>query len=254
MRDPDDRGGTALVVVDAQNDFLPGGSLAVRGGDRILPVLARLTRWARDRSLPVFLTRDWHPPHHVSFRERGGPWPSHAVRGTEGARFPGSLPIPRGSVIISKATDPDREAYSGFDGTPLERELRKRGITHLVVAGLATDYCVLRTVLDARERGFSVTVVRDAIRGVNRRPGDVFRALARMRRGGARLSRSATVLRTAPPSPSKKRPRSRDPRSQSGGSRAPSKGRRLRRRGNPAPLKIPREGERSVRIGSIPPL
>ncbi|GAB6068487.1 nicotinamidase [Methylothermus subterraneus] len=175
----------ALILVDVQNDFLPGGALAVPGGDQVVPVLnAYIERFAA-KALPVFATRDWHPPNHCSFRPQGGPWPPHCIAGTWGAEFAPELKLPEGVQIVSKATEPEREAYSGFDGTDLKDLLKQQGIKRLFVGGLATDYCVLNTVKDALKSGFAVFLLIDAIRAVNAHPGDEQRALDEMRRQGA---------------------------------------------------------------------
>lgn len=175
----------ALIIVDVQNDFLPGGALAVPNGDQVVPVLnAYIERFA-EKKLPVFATRDWHPPDHCSFQSRGGPWPPHCIAGTPGAQFSIALNLPQDVRIISKATDKDREAYSGFDGTDLEKQLRQLGIQRLFIGGLATDYCVLNTVKDARQAGFEVFLLRDAVRAVNVNPGDEQKALDEMQRLGA---------------------------------------------------------------------
>jgi nicotinamidase/pyrazinamidase len=177
--------GDALLVVDAQLDFLPGGRLAVPGGDAVVPVLnAYIAAFVR-RGLPVFATRDWHPPDHCSFGERGGPWPPHCVAHSDGARFAPLLDLPCAVTIVSKATEADRDAYSGFEGTDLDRLLRAAGVRRLFVGGLATDYCVLNTVRDARRLGYEVRLLADAIRAVDVRPGDGARAIAQMRELGA---------------------------------------------------------------------
>jgi nicotinamidase/pyrazinamidase len=174
-------------VVDVQNDFLPGGALAVADGDAVVPVLNRCLAMWRARGLPVFATRDWHPPGHVSFRERGGPWPPHCVAGSPGAAFAPALALGPESVVVSKGTTADRDAYSGFEGTDLDGRLRARGVRRVFVGGLATDYCVLNTVRDALARGYAAVVVADAIRAADVRPGDGRRAEEEMRRLGARL-------------------------------------------------------------------
>jgi nicotinamidase/pyrazinamidase len=182
------RDGDALIVVDVQNDFLPGGALAVPGGDQVIEPLNRyLLQFAR-RHLPVFATRDWHPRGHCSFREHGGPWPAHCVAGTYGAGFSPQLHLPAGVHVISKATRLESDAYSGFEGTDLAQQLRQLGCTRVFVAGLATDYCVRATVLDGRAAGFEVVVLTDAIRAVEARPGDGERALADMKACGAQLA------------------------------------------------------------------
>jgi nicotinate phosphoribosyltransferase len=177
--------GDALLLVDVQNDFLPGGALAVPGGDEIVPVLNRyLARFAR-QCLPVFATRDWHPRNHCSFQGRGGHWPPHCVQETRGAEFSPALNLPANALVVSKGDDPDAEAYSGFAGTNLEAGLRAAGVRRVFVGGLATDYCVLGTVRDACARGFEVVLLRDAIRAVDSGPQDGLRAEEEMHRLGA---------------------------------------------------------------------
>ncbi|MDD2729616.1 nicotinamidase [Malikia sp.] len=180
------RAGDALLVVDLQRDFLPGGALAVPDGDRVVPALNRyLERFERE-GLLVVLTRDWHPTGHVSFNTRGGPWPPHCVAGTPGAEFAPGPRLPASAQICSKATQPDAEAYSGFEGTELAASLRQQGIKRLFVGGLATDYCVRTTVLDALREGFEVLLLVDAIRPVEVQPGDGARAEQAMLQAGAR--------------------------------------------------------------------
>ncbi len=179
------RPGDALIVVDVQKDFLPGGSLAVPRGDEVVPVLNRYMEIFSSRGLPVFATRDWHPPEHCSFTEQGGPWPSHCVAGSEGAAFAADLHLPADAVIISKATEPERDAYSGFQGTDLAQRLREAGVRRVFVGGLATDYCVLNTVRDALAEGFEVVLLEDAIRAVDVQPGDGEHAVKEMLDAGA---------------------------------------------------------------------
>jgi len=176
--------GDALIIVDVQQDFLPGGALPVDGGDRIIPVLNRYIERFRRLGLPIVATRDWHPPNHCSFLTQGGPWPPHCVAGTPGARFSETLQLPQDTIIISKASDPEQEAYSGFQHTDLESRLRRMGVKRLFIGGLATDYCVLNTVREALARGFEVFLLTDAIRAVNASPGDEQKALQEMQRLG----------------------------------------------------------------------
>lgn len=176
----------ALIVVDVQNDFLPGGSLAVPQGDAVVPVLNRYLAAFAARELPVYATRDWHPANHCSFKAQGGPWPPHCMAETRGAQFAGNMKLPADTAVISKATGPDKDAYSGFEGTDLDSRLRAQTIRRLFVGGLATDYCVLNTVRDARNLGYEVYLLADAIRAVNVKPDDGRRAEEEMRRLGAR--------------------------------------------------------------------
>jgi nicotinamidase/pyrazinamidase len=174
----------ALIVIDVQRDFLPGGSLGVPDGDAVVPVLNEYVRRFRDAELPVVATRDWHPPDHCSFAEQGGPWPPHCVRNSPGAEFAGGLRLPEETLVVSKATEPDAEAYSGFEGTGLAPLLRESGIHRLFVGGLATDYCVLATVSDAVAAGFDVVLLADAVRAVEVASGDGEKAMRSMRELG----------------------------------------------------------------------
>lgn len=186
--------GDALLVVDVQKDFLPGGALAVAEGDAVIPPLNEAIRAFSEAGLPIFATRDWHPPDHCSFVQQGGLWPMHCVAGTSGAAFPKSLRLPAATVVISKADDPAAEAYSGFAGTDLAELLSGRRARRVFVGGLATDYCVLRTVLDARAVGLDVVVLDDAVRAVDVESGDGERAVARMRAAGAVFAQTRTAL------------------------------------------------------------
>lgn len=177
--------GDALVIVDVQYDFLPGGALAVPESDQILPVLTRYIAIFEQRRLPIYMTRDWHPVNHCSFKEYGGPWPAHCVAGTRGAAFSEDLKFGSPTIIVSKATTPERECYSDFGTTNFEANLRATGIGRLFVGGLATDYCVFNTVKDALALGFTTFLLRDAIRGVNVQPDDSRKAEQEMIRLGA---------------------------------------------------------------------
>lgn len=186
--------GDALLVVDVQKDFLRGGALAVPDGDAVIPPLNGAIRAFSEAGLPIFATRDWHPPDHCSFVHRGGLWPLHCVAGTSGAEFPKSLRLPATTVVISKADDPASEAYSAFAGTDLAGRLSDRRVRRVFVGGLATDYCVLRTVLDARAVGLDVIVLDDAVRAVDVESGDGARAVGRMRAAGAMFASARTAL------------------------------------------------------------
>ena len=177
--------GDALIVVDVQNDFLPGGSLAVPEGDAVIPVLNRYIALFNGKGLPVFATRDWHPPDHCSFRPQGGRWPPHCIAGTAGAAFPAALELTSGTRIISKADTQAKDAYSGFEGTPLNALLQAAAVRRVFVGGLATDYCVLNTVKDALRCNYATFVIEDAVRAVNVKPDDGAHALEEMRRLGA---------------------------------------------------------------------
>ena len=176
----------ALIIVDFQNDFTPGGALAVPDGDTVAERLNALAA-SGDYDL-VVATRDWHPPDHGSFAAQGGIWPVHCVQDTDGAALHPDLDAAAVDVIVDKGQDPGTEGYSGFDGTRLAELLRERGIDQLTVVGLATDYCVRNTVLDALQNGFGVTVDSTAVRGVDVEPGDSERALAELRGAGASIA------------------------------------------------------------------
>lgn len=184
----------ALVVVDVQTDFCPGGALAVDAGDRVVAPINRLIRRFVEASRPVVATRDWHPPDHCSFRERGGDWPVHCVARTPGAAYHADLALPPDALIVDKGTRSDAEAYSAFEGTDLAQRLCALGVREILVCGLATDYCVKATALDGLREGFEVTVVTDAIAGVDLRPRDSARALAAMRAAGARSAPESDVV------------------------------------------------------------
>lgn len=178
--------GDALLLVDVQNDFLPGGSLAVPRSDEILEPLNGYLAAFGKHGLPVAATRDWHPADHCSFRSHGGEWPPHCIAGTFGAAFPERLALPSSAIIISKAEHREREAYSGFQNTDLAARLVERDVRRLFVGGLATDYCVLKTVEDALLLGYEVLLLADAMRAVELNSGDGQRALERMQALGAR--------------------------------------------------------------------
>ncbi|WP_029520879.1 nicotinamidase [Persephonella sp. IF05-L8] len=176
----------ALIVVDMQNDFMPGGALPVPDGDKIVPVLNQYIKLFADRGNPVYFTRDWHPSDHISFKGHGGIWPPHCVQDTEGAKFHPELQIPLDNkFIISKGTSRDFDAYSGFQGTILDQLLKERGIKRLFVGGVATDYCVKNTVLGGLNLGYQVFVLEDAIKGVEANKGDIEKAIKQMLEKGA---------------------------------------------------------------------
>jgi len=178
---------TALIVVDMQRDFLPGGALAVSCGDEIIPVLNEYIRlFDAGKELVVF-TRDWHPECHSSFVTHGGTWPVHCVRGARGAEIDDRLEFPSTCLLVSKAILQEKEAYSAFDGTRLAEYLVDLGVDQVFVGGVATDYCVKSTVLGGVANGFEVFLLKDAIRGVDLKQGDSARAVEEMRKGGARL-------------------------------------------------------------------
>ena len=175
---------SALIIVDLQNDFCPKGSLAVKDGDKIIPTVNALIKRYKSLGNPIYATRDWHPSNHMSFKSSGGPWPVHCVQNTPGAAFHPDLIIDD-AIVINKGSLVDEEAYSGFNGTNLAQKLKERGVTDLTICGLATDYCVKATVLDGINSGFTVTVIKDGIRGVNVKPEDSKKALEAMMSAGA---------------------------------------------------------------------
>jgi len=177
----------ALIVVDVQNDFCPGGSLAVAHGEEVVAPLNKLMTEFLDRGEPVFKTRDWHPEKTKHFAAYGGTWPVHCVQNTRGAEFhPDLLDDPR-VTVISKGFDESADGYSGFDGTELGKKLRDDGVEEVWVGGLATDYCVKETVLGARREGFKVKALADAMRPVNVNPDDGKNAIEEMRNAGAEI-------------------------------------------------------------------
>lgn len=180
---------SALLIVDVQNDFCAGGSLEVPGGDEVVPVLNRYIEKFSRAGRPILASRDWHPEKTTHFEAYGGPWPPHCVQGTKGAEFHPDLKLPEGAIIISKGTEYDADSYSAFQGRdekgrPLATVLRDLGVEHLYVGGLATDYCVKHSVLDALKNGFHVTLLEDAIRGVDEKASR--EAIAAMERAGAK--------------------------------------------------------------------
>jgi nicotinamidase/pyrazinamidase len=175
----------ALLVIDVQNDFIPGGALPVPRGDEILDRVGELIESGRFEL--VVATRDWHPPDHASFREHGGPWPPHCVQGSEGAELHERIPRDRIDAIVDAGYEPELEGYSGFEGTALAEILREHRIERATVVGLATDYCVKHTALDALREGFEVEVETAAIRGIDAKPGDSDRALAELEQAGAEI-------------------------------------------------------------------
>jgi nicotinamidase/pyrazinamidase len=179
----------ALLIVDVQNDFCPGGALAVPDGDRVVEPLSRIAGFFAAAGLPVLASRDWHPPETKHFRDFGGVWPPHCIQNTPGAEFHPDLQLPKGTLVISKGSNPDSDAYSAFDGQSsdggcLGDTLATLQVDHLYVGGLATDYCVSASVLDARKLGLEVTILIDAIAAVEVVAGDSAKALDLMKSAG----------------------------------------------------------------------
>jgi nicotinamidase/pyrazinamidase len=183
------------LVVDVQKDFCPGGSLAVKGGDQVVPELNAVIGVFERSGLPLFFTRDWHPSDHISFKDRGGVWPPHCIRGTPGAEFHPDLLVPSDAYIINKGDQSDEEAYSGFQGTDLTLKLRNLGVSRIFLGGLTTDYCVRQSALDALRLGFEVNVLKDCIRAVDVHPGDGDRALGELAKAGVKLTTSEAALK-----------------------------------------------------------
>ena len=178
-----------LLIVDLQNDFCPGGALPVPGGERVIEAVNRAAQQFAAARLPVLASRDWHPLDSSHFRAFGGAWPVHCVQGTPGADFHPALRLPEGTLVISKGVDPDSDSYSAFDGRsadgkPLGDILAALQVRHLYVGGLATDYCVRSSVLGALKAGLEVTVLSDAVAGVDVAEGDSEKALKEMGRKG----------------------------------------------------------------------
>lgn len=189
---PELRAGDALLLVDPQNDFCPGGSLPVADGDAVMPILSAWAAAADRAGVPIFVSRDWHPPRTTHFREFGGAWPPHCVQGTHGAEFHPRLQLPASAVVVSKGMGETEDAYSAFqarndDGVLLADLLQAQRVQRLYVMGLATDYCVKASALGGLEHGFGVSVVPEGIRAVNINPEDGARALEEMRQAGAAI-------------------------------------------------------------------
>lgn len=183
------RAGDALIVVDVQRDFCPGGALAVAGGDEVVPVLNRWLQAADAAGIPIFVSRDWHPEGHVSFASSGGPWPAHCVQDSPGAELHPRLVVPASARRVTKGVRFDKDQNSVFDDTGLDVELRRLGVLRLWIGGLALDVCVRASVMDALGLGFRVCVIADATRAVDPAAGE--RALAEMRDAGAHIETSA---------------------------------------------------------------
>ena len=189
---------TAVMVIDVQRDFCAGGALAVPAGDAVVPVLNRVLGEAERRGIPVYVSRDWHPAASGHFVTGGGVWPVHCVAGSPGAEFHPGLRLPAGAAVVSKGVEPDQDGFSAFDGrlddgSPFEESLRAAGVARLVAGGLATDYCVRHTVLDALRKGWQVTLLTDAVAAVDLQPDDGPRALEEMQAAGAVLRSSADL-------------------------------------------------------------
>ena len=183
--------GDALLIVDVQNDFCPGGTLPIEGGDAVIPVLNQWIEAAEKAGIPVYASRDWHPTGHISFKNQGGQWPPHCIQDTPGADFHPDLKLPHDVIKVTKGVRFDKDQYSAFDETGLARQLRRDGIQRLIVGGLAEDVCVRATVLDARKANFGVLLLEEATRPVTREAGR--KALDEMIAAGAEVVHEKAV-------------------------------------------------------------
>jgi nicotinamidase/pyrazinamidase len=180
------KSGDALLIVDVQKDFCPGGALPVEDGDQIVPVINRWIAGTRAKRIPVYVSRDWHPVGHMSFHERGGPWPPHCIQDSDGAKFHPDLALPDSTIIVTKGVRFDQDQNSAFDQTGLAVQLRRDGIRRLWIAGLAEDVCVLATVLDACREGFEVVLIEKATRPITPEGGE--KARQQMEDAGAHIA------------------------------------------------------------------
>ncbi|WP_213697989.1 nicotinamidase [Acetomicrobium sp.] len=182
----------ALIIVDLQVDFCPGGNLAVPEGDEIVPIANKLVELFEKQGGQIVFSRDWHPDKHMSFKEYGGPWPVHCVQNTKGAEFHPDLFIPPSAIVVSKATETLKEAYSAFDGTGLSETLHEAGIERVFICGLATDVCVKSTALDAIKLGYDTYVIEDASRGISKE--SVEKSLKEMESVGVKIIEGCQIL------------------------------------------------------------
>jgi len=192
-------GKDALILVDVQNDFCPGGALAVKKGDEVVPVLNRYIDKFITAGLPVFATRDWHPLKTSHFKAYGGTWPVHCVQQTRGAEFHPGLNLSKEITVVSTGMAADEDGYSGFQGrddagNSLATLLRDRGVDRIFVGGLATDYCVKHTVLDGIRQGFRAVLISDGVRAVNLNPKDSEQAVQEMTAAGATIVRGGDAV------------------------------------------------------------
>jgi len=184
--------------VDVQNDFCPGGALGVPEGHKIVPMINKYVRIFSKNKLPIFATRDWHPVRTRHFKDFGGLWPVHCLQNTRGAAFHPDLKLPKNAILLYKGMDPDEDCYSSFaaqdlSGQPLSSLLKRMGIIELYIAGLATDYCVKFTALDALKQKFKVKILLDAIKGVDLKPHDSEQAIKKIVKIGAKKIRLADL-------------------------------------------------------------
>jgi len=194
----------ALLVVDVQNDFCPGGTLGIHGGHKIIPILNRYIKFFETENLPIIVTRDWHPKVTKHFEQFGGVWPEHCVEGSPGAMFHPDLELPKEALVMSKGMDPEKDSYSAFhaidsSGMALANLLKIFGVAEIYIGGLATDYCVKYSALDALKDGLEAFILTDAIAGVNLQPEDSRLALQEMVNLGAKKTISEEFIRINPP-------------------------------------------------------
>jgi len=178
--------GDALLIVDVQNDFCPGGALPVENGDKVVPIINDWIAAATEKGVPIFASRDWHPKHHLSFESEGGPWPEHCVQDTPGAAFHPDLALPEEAMIVTKGVRFDQDQYSAFDQTGLAKAMRDRGVQRIWIAGLAEDVCVRASALDARKEGFDVELIKTATYPVTPEGGQ--EALEEMKTAGVEIA------------------------------------------------------------------
>ncbi|MBU1727633.1 MAG: bifunctional nicotinamidase/pyrazinamidase [Candidatus Omnitrophica bacterium] len=188
----------ALLIVDVQNDFCPNGALGVPQGNKIIPVINRYINFFKRKDLPIFITRDWHPVRTRHFKDFGGAWPAHCIQNTPGAQFHPDLKVPAGAIMLYKGMDPEKDSYSAFQaedisGMTLVKLLAFKGIKELYIAGLATDYCVKFTSIDALKQGFKIKILIDAIKGVNLKPKDSENAIKQITKMGAKKIKLADL-------------------------------------------------------------
>lgn len=184
----------ALLILDLQNDFCVGGSVAIAGGHTVAAQMAKAAAYFAAAGIPIYATQDWHPADHASFRTKGGPWPPHCVQGTPGAELHPDLNLPASAIIVRKGATPTKDAYSGFVDSDLEERLIAAGVKRVFVGGLATDYVVLNTVIDTLDIGLETYVIADAIDSMDIEPNDGLRALHLMQTTGAVIIAMADLL------------------------------------------------------------
>lgn len=185
----------ALIIVDFQNDFCKGGTLAVSGFEKIIKPVNNLIQVFTSNIKPIFFTRDWHPKDHSSFLEQGGSWPPHCIAGSIGACIYDEIIVPLSTTIVSKAESKNKDAYSGFENTRLNSLLKDKNVNTVIICGLATDYCVKNTTLDSLNLGYKTIVAEDGIRAVNVNPNDGVTAIEEMVYAGAVMQKTEDIIK-----------------------------------------------------------